>query len=186
MEILLERSALKTIIDVAVRNTMTVMEDRVISALQSGMDRNRLNQMATAALIAVGTAAGDQVSRGAVYKRVVNGTVQIIKQPDIMSTIAAGFTKSDKSLSLIANSVAKSIMKEASRGTLLEGGTKDGSISALTAVTRPVGLEIVQGYRKVKTGSPITEEPEKAIVGIIYRFGLAQFMGRSRRVEIVG
>lgn len=112
-EIVLRRSELKTIIDVAVTNTMTLIDERIISALQSCTDGNRLSPMGTAISTAVGTAVADQISQGMVSKMVKEEAFQLVRNPEVKTMIAAELTRSDELMSPIAKFVAKSVKQEA-------------------------------------------------------------------------
>lgn len=62
MEIVLRKSQLKTIIDVAGASTVKSSEDGIISSLRSCADENGLGKMRSAVSNAVGTEIGDLVS----------------------------------------------------------------------------------------------------------------------------
>lgn len=113
VEIVLQRSYLKTIFKFAVTYTMTLFDGRILSVLRSCADEQRLAIIGPTASITVGTANGEQVCQNALVKMVSNATVQVVTQNRIMSRIFGKLTKIDKFVSLIATFLAKTVKQEA-------------------------------------------------------------------------
>lgn len=110
MEIVLRRSKLEMIINVAVPKTMMLSDDRIIFAPRSCADGNQLSPMETAVSM---TSTGDQDSKGVMSKMVKYTSVEMAAQLKVVLMIASGLTKRDKPMSLIAKFVAGSVEKKA-------------------------------------------------------------------------
>lgn len=112
VDIVLRRNELKAIIDVAVANTMILIDDCIISVLQLCVDGNQLSPIGTAVSIAVRTIIGVQVSPVTVCEADKNATVQMRTETQVIWTTAAGLTKCDEIVSSIAMFVATTVKKK--------------------------------------------------------------------------
>lgn len=97
MKIVLRYREPKTIIDVVETNTMTLIEERIISAGLSCAAEKRLDLMGTVISFAVGAEIGDKVSQGAMPTMVKGATVQIVAQPEEMLIMGVGLKEIERS-----------------------------------------------------------------------------------------
>lgn len=103
-----------TIIYAALTNSMRLVDDRIISVLDSCAHVNNLNPMRTAVPIAVERerAICDLISQGAEYKKAKEATVKMVTEPGVISMISAGLTQCDELISSIAKYVARTVRRE--------------------------------------------------------------------------
>lgn len=106
---------MKTIIDVAASNTISKIEDFIMSVLRSRAHESRLGSIGPAVLTAVKSATGHHPRYGAVSKIVKNATVEMKAQPEVMSMVVDGLYDSVKLMSSIAKHAATTIRPEARR-----------------------------------------------------------------------
>lgn len=79
-----EKTAKAKLIDVAVNNTMTLTNDRIITDLRLRADENWLSPMGTAVSMTVGTTSGYRISQGFVSKMVKNAIVEMVSRLEVM------------------------------------------------------------------------------------------------------
>lgn len=148
VETVLRRSELKTLIDVAVTNTATLIDEQMVSTMQSCSDRNRLYPTVTAVSIAVGTAAVNQNSHGMVPKMVKEKAFQSVMNQEVKSMIAVLLARSDQYMSAIAKHVATTINQEAKEVDHVKNEPKREVVPPLQPSTHPSDSDSLKDTRK--------------------------------------
>lgn len=112
VEILLQRSQLKTMRDMALHNVMTLAEDHIISTLQSRTAKSLRSSVEALVLMFIATAIYRQVEEKMMSDLVKDVARQALTSQDVILTVAHKLVDSDERVAPLARFVTRTFSEE--------------------------------------------------------------------------